>query len=183
MQAHHIDPSTGEDELAMADASLVPAMAGRRNEPGSATQSERSDELGQGWTQRSLPVRIRQEIQTLSRQIRAEAAPLCSKRRACPAFSLRQSAVVGARRASLPAKSGGRPAALERVAIEPEPARACLRCRHRTASMGLRPSAAAWVYCQRPPAAASASQLAPPPSAAPAGLGLRRRCRCDAGLC
>ena len=28
MQAHHIDPSTGEDELAMADASLVPAMAG-----------------------------------------------------------------------------------------------------------------------------------------------------------
>jgi preprotein translocase subunit SecA len=28
MQAHHIDPSTGEDELAMADAPLVPAMAG-----------------------------------------------------------------------------------------------------------------------------------------------------------
>jgi preprotein translocase subunit SecA len=28
MQTHHIDPSTGEDELAMADASLVPAMAG-----------------------------------------------------------------------------------------------------------------------------------------------------------
>jgi preprotein translocase subunit SecA len=28
MQAHHIDPSTREDELAMADASLVPAMAG-----------------------------------------------------------------------------------------------------------------------------------------------------------
>ncbi|MGB7836382.1 MAG: preprotein translocase subunit SecA [Xanthobacteraceae bacterium] len=28
MQAHHMDPSTGEDELAMADASLVPAMAG-----------------------------------------------------------------------------------------------------------------------------------------------------------
>jgi preprotein translocase subunit SecA len=28
MQAHHIDPSTGEDELAMADAPLVPAMVG-----------------------------------------------------------------------------------------------------------------------------------------------------------
>jgi preprotein translocase subunit SecA len=28
MQAHHIDPSTGEDELALADAPLVPAMAG-----------------------------------------------------------------------------------------------------------------------------------------------------------
>jgi preprotein translocase subunit SecA len=27
MQAHHIDPSTGEDELALADAPLVPAMA------------------------------------------------------------------------------------------------------------------------------------------------------------
>jgi len=28
MQAHHIDPSTGEDELAMSDARLVPALAG-----------------------------------------------------------------------------------------------------------------------------------------------------------
>jgi preprotein translocase subunit SecA len=28
MQAHHIDPSTGEDELALADAPLVPAIAG-----------------------------------------------------------------------------------------------------------------------------------------------------------
>jgi preprotein translocase subunit SecA len=28
MQAHHIDPSTGEDELAMADAPLVPALTG-----------------------------------------------------------------------------------------------------------------------------------------------------------
>jgi preprotein translocase subunit SecA len=28
MQAHHLDPSTGEDELAMADAPLVPATAG-----------------------------------------------------------------------------------------------------------------------------------------------------------
>jgi preprotein translocase subunit SecA len=28
MQAHHIDPSTGDDELALADAQLVPAIAG-----------------------------------------------------------------------------------------------------------------------------------------------------------
>src|SRR5262249_3541355 len=40
------------------------------NKPCGATQSERFNELGQGRAQRTLPVRIRQKIQALSRQIR-----------------------------------------------------------------------------------------------------------------
>jgi preprotein translocase subunit SecA len=46
MQAHHIDPSTGEDELAMADAPLVPAMAG--NGASRAPQRNPSDPASWG---------------------------------------------------------------------------------------------------------------------------------------
>jgi preprotein translocase subunit SecA len=46
MQAHHIDPSTGEDELAMADAPLVPAMAG--NGTSRAAQRDPNDPTSWG---------------------------------------------------------------------------------------------------------------------------------------
>ena len=81
MQAHHIDPFTGEDELAMADAALAAGM--RSDGPAARAARAVADaprcrrprpqgplDLGQGLAQRSLPVRLRQEIQALSRQAR-----------------------------------------------------------------------------------------------------------------
>ena len=74
MQASHIDPSTGEDEIAMSDAQLVPALAGGngrgRARRSGRPQSKGSDQLGQGGAQRSVPLRLRQEIQTLPRPLR-----------------------------------------------------------------------------------------------------------------
>ena len=72
MEAHKLDPSTGEDELALAAAPLA-AGAGRQRQwgakfPGRA-QPEEPDELGQGRPQRTLPLRFGQEIQALPRQI------------------------------------------------------------------------------------------------------------------
>ena len=63
MEAHKFDPNTGEDEMAFANASLVPA-ATRRPRP------QESGELGQGRPQRGLPVRLRQEVQALPRAVR-----------------------------------------------------------------------------------------------------------------
>jgi preprotein translocase subunit SecA len=53
MQAHHIDPSTGEDELAMADAPLVPAMAG--NGTSRAAQRNPNDPTSWGKVGRNEP--------------------------------------------------------------------------------------------------------------------------------
>ena len=61
MEAHKLDPNTGEDEMAFANASLVPR--GRRRRP----RSEKSRKLGQGRPQRGLPLRLRQEVQALPR--------------------------------------------------------------------------------------------------------------------
>ena len=63
MEAHKLDPNTGEDEMAFADASLVPD--GRRR-----PRSEQPGELGQGRPQRGLSLRLRQEVQALPRQVR-----------------------------------------------------------------------------------------------------------------
>ena len=48
MQAHHIDPSTGEDEMAMSDAPLVPAMAGGANGTSRAVQRNPKDPTSWG---------------------------------------------------------------------------------------------------------------------------------------
>src|SRR5262249_11975719 len=53
MQAHHIDPSTGVDELAMADAPLVPAMAG--NGTSRAAQRNPNDSTSWGKVGRNEP--------------------------------------------------------------------------------------------------------------------------------
>ena len=89
MAAHKIDPTTGEDEMALAMAGAQTlarhgigadrgplSFAGRRRCDGGATgagtgaKSARPAKLGQSRPQRSVSVRLRQEIQTLPRQIR-----------------------------------------------------------------------------------------------------------------
>ena len=66
MQASHLDPSTGEDELALAAAGAETlARAGITPKPAAERNPERSVELGQGRAQRALPLRFRQEIQAL----------------------------------------------------------------------------------------------------------------------
>ena len=68
MQASHVDPSTGEDELALAAGGRADAGARRHHaQARGRAQSERSVELGQGWPQRRMPVRLGQEIQALPR--------------------------------------------------------------------------------------------------------------------
>jgi len=47
MEAHKIDPTTGGDEMAMADASLVPALAGNGN--GTARSLERNPKDPASW--------------------------------------------------------------------------------------------------------------------------------------
>jgi len=41
MEAHKVDPSTGEDQLAFADAPLAPAFAGNGNGPQRAERNPR----------------------------------------------------------------------------------------------------------------------------------------------
>ena len=67
MEAHKLDPNTGEDEMAFANASLVPAAT-------AGPRPQESGELGQGRPQRGLSLRLGQEVQALPRQI-------CVKRR------------------------------------------------------------------------------------------------------
>ena len=69
MEAHKVDPATGEDEMALALA-LAPMLAGNGNGAQTARNAERSDELGQGRPQRGVPLRLRQEVQALPRQVR-----------------------------------------------------------------------------------------------------------------
>ena len=71
MQASHVDPSTGEDELALAAAGAQTlARAGITPQARGRAQSERSVDLGQGRPQRGLPLRLGQEIQALPRAVR-----------------------------------------------------------------------------------------------------------------
>ena len=66
-----VDPNTGEDELAPARAlTALAAATATATPPQADAQSERSDQLGQSRPQRALPVRLRQEIQALPRQVR-----------------------------------------------------------------------------------------------------------------
>jgi preprotein translocase subunit SecA len=48
MQAHHIDPSTGEDELAMSDARLVPVLAGDNGSARAAAERNPKDPTSWG---------------------------------------------------------------------------------------------------------------------------------------
>ena len=63
MEAHKIDPNTGEDEMAFAGASLVPRDRRCRPRP------QKPRKLGQGRPQRRLSVRFRQEVQALPRAV------------------------------------------------------------------------------------------------------------------
>ena len=76
MEAHHVDPTTGEDELAMAGALTAAAVTAGNGQR--CAQAERNpndpDELGQGRPQRALPLRLRQEVQALPRPVRIRAA-------------------------------------------------------------------------------------------------------------
>jgi preprotein translocase subunit SecA len=92
MQAHHVNPFTGRDEAAEAALALGqpqfgrfgPGMAGlgggqrAGNAKGSAARRrpQRSRILGQGRTQRDLPVRLRQEVQALPRNRLAGLLPV-----------------------------------------------------------------------------------------------------------
>ena len=70
MQASHVDPSTGEDELALAAGRRADAGARRHHaEARGRAQSERSVDLGQGRPQRGVPVRLGQEVQALPRPV------------------------------------------------------------------------------------------------------------------
>ena len=62
MEAHKLDPNTGEDEMAFANASLVPTAAADRDPKNPAT-------LGQDRPQRGLSLRLGQEVQALPRQV------------------------------------------------------------------------------------------------------------------
>ena len=72
MRAQHIDPFTGEDELAMAEAALAaevhPGIRDERRTPashpqeGKRAQSQESRHLGQGGSQRALSLRFGQKI-------------------------------------------------------------------------------------------------------------------------
>ena len=64
MEAHKLNPDTGEDEMAFASASLVPQAGAADRDP------QKSRKLGQGRPQRGLPLRLRQEVQALPRQVR-----------------------------------------------------------------------------------------------------------------
>ena len=71
MQASHVDPSTGEDEMALAAAGAQTlARAGITPEARRRAQPERSVDLGQGRPQRRVPLRLGQEIQALPRAVR-----------------------------------------------------------------------------------------------------------------
>ena len=81
MEAHHFDPTTGEDEFALEAASAGPAVTAtggaaparaRKAEPG--PEPRRSVDLGQGAAERALPLRLRQEIQALPRRLWLAAA-------------------------------------------------------------------------------------------------------------
>ncbi len=73
MEAHHVDPLTGEDEM-MKEPTLVLGAARMENErlrtKKAAARSQGCGELGQGGTQRALPLRFRKEIQALPRRVR-----------------------------------------------------------------------------------------------------------------
>ncbi len=80
MEAHHADPFSGYDELALADAAIAAerrGAAGRGQAPSAADaqenerrRSQGSGHLGEGLAQCSLPVRLGQEIQAVPRQAR-----------------------------------------------------------------------------------------------------------------
>ena len=82
MEAHKIDPITGEDEMALAMAGAetlarhgIGGRCARRRHgtlrgAGAGAQSERPDQLGQSRPQRAMSLRLRQEIQALPRAIR-----------------------------------------------------------------------------------------------------------------
>ena len=69
MEAHKVDPTTGEDEMALAAAPLAPMLVGngriRRGRP----QPEKSGELGQGRRDQPCPCGSGKKFKTLSRQV------------------------------------------------------------------------------------------------------------------
>ena len=66
-EAHHIDPLTGEDEMALADAGISASVANGSGRAATEAQPARPLDLGQGGPQRGVPLRLRQEIQAMPR--------------------------------------------------------------------------------------------------------------------
>ena len=84
MEAHHIDPTTGEDDF--ATASLAPAFAGNGNGTARDVNPKDPTTWGQGRPQRSVSLRLGQEIQALPRAIRLISrrnAALCIRTKTC----------------------------------------------------------------------------------------------------
>ena len=72
MEAHKIDPATGEDEMAL-NAHAGAGDGRQRQRHGGDREPERPGDVGQGRPQRNVPVRLRQEVQTLPRPLRLSA--------------------------------------------------------------------------------------------------------------
>ena len=64
-EAHHINATTGEDEMADSNWASIPPPSPSR------TRRRRPLDLGQDRAQRALPLRIRQEVQAMPRRCRA----------------------------------------------------------------------------------------------------------------
>ena len=76
MEAHHVDPLTGEDEIMKEPTVVLGASRMEDERPRTkkaAARSQGCGELGQGGTQRALPLRLRKEIQALPRRVRLTA--------------------------------------------------------------------------------------------------------------
>ena len=69
MEAHKVDPFTGEDEMALADAALAPAAPARRG-GGAPSATPTIRPAGARSAATKLPVRLRQEVQALPRPLR-----------------------------------------------------------------------------------------------------------------
>ena len=89
MEAHKIDPTTGEDEFGFERAARA-GLRGQRQRHRARRQPERSDDLGQGRAQRSLPVRLGQEVQALPRPVRVARLNRRAAKAPAPTFEFRE---------------------------------------------------------------------------------------------
>ncbi len=118
MQPHHIDATTGEDEFGQGGrAPLRRLQSGRHRPP--AARPRASRDLGRGVAQRTLPLRLGQEVQALPRRLRAVRLRAGARRErkkkagrpAATAFFAedrnRRSAVYQSPPPAAPASSGG----------------------------------------------------------------------------
>ena len=90
MEAHHFDPTTGEDEFALEPAGAGNGRGGTRPERAQSRrcrESRRPHHVGQGAAERALPVRLGQEIQALPRRVRLAPAQINQQTSSWPGLS------------------------------------------------------------------------------------------------